>query len=502
MKYHFQYFLISYLLIIFFNYFKFSSCLIIIPFEITNQILEKQSQNSDLMSYLNNLSLYSNITIGTPPQQIKSLIKFDKSGFNIPNNAYIHKNSKTYNELSENTIIYDETEYNGTISSDDIILINIDSNNFRQIIQKIDYSKYLNDEKNRIIFKNISFINQLSDEIDLNNDGYLGLKFPDKDKLDIINFVSLLKSKNITKNYFWTLLFESKNDNNIYTTDSFTKIKGKVIFGDELFNYYPNKYMANNSYNISVMPRNKILNWDLEFSNIYINDSKLYISTITEIRPDSVFNFGSLSFKFNLDEYFFIPLFKQEICQVKNMTLFPDIFYYVCNKSKKGKDNLSFELEKFPNIIFEHKRLGGNFSLNYKDLFLQDNKNKNIFYFIFVFDRKRIFNLKEDRFILGMKFFEKYQFEFNNDKKLIRYYKLIENLSIKENYKNNNNYRIILLVGLIILFGIILFALGMMFQKKILKIPRKARANELDEDFEYKSKNDEKNEDVKLGIEE
>ena len=42
----------------------------------------------------------------------------------------------------------------------------------------------------------------------------------------------------------------------------------------------------------------------------------------------------------------------------------------------------------------------------------------------------------------------------------------------------------------------------MLFQKKILKLPRKARANELDEDFEYKSKTDEKNEDVRIVIDE
>lgn len=501
MKYHFEYsFPIILLIPFFFTFFNFSSCLIIIPFEITNQMQEKQSKNIDLMSYLNNLSLYSNISIGTPPQQIKALITFNQSGFNIPNNSYVHKNSKTYNELSENRIIYDETEYNGTFSSDNIILINIDSNSFSQIIQKSDYNKYLYNEKNRIIFKNISFINKLSDEIGVKNYGYLGFKFPNKDKLDIINFVPLLKNKNITNNYAWTLLFESKNDNNICTFDSFAKIKGKVILGDELYNYYPNKYKSNNSYNISIIARNQILNWDLQFSNIYFSHRKFYISTIAEIRPDLPLNFGSLSFKLNMDEFFFIPLLNQKICQVKNMTLFPDIFYYMCDKTKKGKDNLSFELEKFPNITFEYKIFGLNFSLNYKDLFVQDNKNKNIFYFIFVFDRRKIYSKNEDRFVLGMKFFEKYQFEFDNDKKIIRYY---ENLSVKEKFKKNkNNYKIILLIVLIILFGIILFALGMVFQKKILKIPRKARANELDEDFDYKSKNYEKNEDINLHINE
>ena len=116
-----------------------------------------------------------------------------------------------------------------------------------------------------------------------------------------------------------------------------------------------------------------------------------------------------------------------------------------------------------------------------------------------------MFNAKEDRFILGMKFFEKFQFEFDNDKKLIRYYDSIDKIcdnNICSNNKDKKDYKIILFICLIILFGIILFVLGMLFQKKILKLPRKARANELEEDYEYKVKDDEKNKDVRIVMDE
>ena len=456
----------------------------------------------DIMSYLNSYSLYTNISIGNPPQQIKSFIKFDKSGFNIPDNAYIHNKSNTYKRLSENAIIYDEIEYNGTFSSDDITFINIDSNEFNKILQN---NNNLHDKKYQKVYHNISFINKLTDEIGYKNYGYIGLKFPDKNKNDIINVIPLLKEKDIINNYAWTLLFEQKNENNIYTIDSFSKIKGNLIVGDELYNYYPMKYMSNISYNITMNIRNGLLNWDIEFSNIYIKNSKLYIASNVEMRPDLSLNYGSLAFKLNLDIQVFSDLFKESICQVKNMSLYPNIMYYTCDTSKKGSNNLIFDLKQFPNIIFEHKRLGGNFTLNYKDLFIQDNKNKNIYYFIFVFDRNKIFNLKEDRFILGIKFFEKFQFEFDNDKKLIRYYDILvdNNNKIKQNYnKKDKNYKIIVIIGLIVILGILLFVLGMMFQRKIIKIPRKMRANELDEDYEYKAKNDEQNEDVRLGINE
>ena len=44
------------------------------------------------MSNLYNLSFYSNISIGSPQQQIQLIIRLDKSGFNIPKNSYIHNN--------------------------------------------------------------------------------------------------------------------------------------------------------------------------------------------------------------------------------------------------------------------------------------------------------------------------------------------------------------------------------------------------------------------------
>ena len=497
---------------IFINILIYSSCIIILPFEIINPNYESISEDIDLMSYLQNLSLYSNLSIGNPPQEIKSFIKFDKSGFNIPYNKYINKNTKSCNELKENKIINDGIEYNGTFCSDDITFINIDSNNLSYIFKNQDYDKYLNDEKYKKTFNNISFINRLSDEIGYKNYGYIGLQFPDKDKFDIINFVPLLKNKNIIKNDTWSLLFETKTktikEKNFITIDEYRKIKGQLILGDELQNFYPDKFMNNMSYSVNMFNRDGLLNWDIDFRNIYINDSKLYISVDSEIRPDSALYFGSLAFKLNIDIKFFNEYFKDSICQVKNMTLFPEIMYYMCDSSIKGENNLFFNIKTFPNITFEHKGLGELFVLTYKDVFIQDINNKNIFYFLFVFDRNRIFNINEDRFILGMKFCEKFQFEFSNDKKLITHYVKIEEELDKESKSNdniindekNNKNNIILFIILIVIFGAILFVFGMLFQKKIIKIPRKARANELDEDFEYKAKNEEKNEGEGLGI--
>jgi hypothetical protein len=110
------------------------------------------------MSYLFNLSLYSNISVGNPPQKIRSFIRFDKSGFNIPNQAYKHQNSHTYKELDEKTIINDGIEYNASFSSDEINLIEVNSSEFSQIIKRQDFLEVIKDEKYIKNYKNISFI--------------------------------------------------------------------------------------------------------------------------------------------------------------------------------------------------------------------------------------------------------------------------------------------------------------------------------------------------------
>ena len=501
-------FVSNYFLILFFiSLFIYSSSVIIFPFEIINPNYKLSSDRIDLMSYLYNLSLYSNFSIGNPPQQIKSFIKFDKSGFNIPYNAYNHEDSKTYRELEKAIKINDEIEYNCTFSSDDIKLINIDSYNLSQLLLKSENSKLINDEKFKATYSNVSFINKLSDEVGYKNYGYIGLKFPDKDKFGIINFVPTLKNNNIIKNYSWTLLFEEddeENEKEFITIDYFKNIKGKLILGDELPNYYPSKFDTNMSSWANMHNRKKYLNWDIEFRNIYLNDFKLYIRVESELRPDLSLSFGTLAFKLNIDIKFFDKYFKQGICQVKNMTLFPDIMYYSCDESISGEGGLKFSTNIFPNITFEFRNFDQNFTLTYKDLFIQDMNNKNVYYFLFVFDRNRIYiNKEEDRFILGMKFFEKFQFEFNNEKKIITYYNKKREMNkctkCNENIpkSQNRDYKIILIICLSILFAAILFILGMMFQKKILKIPRKMRANELDEDYDYQAKIEETGNEIK-----
>ena len=93
--------------------------------------------------------------------------------------------------------------------------------------------------------------------------------------------------------------------------------------------------------------------------------------------------------------------------------------------------------------------------------------------------------------ILCTTFLRKFQFVYNNDLKTIGYYKPIKN-NIKENLKVINNTKtskIIVIIILIIIFSFLLIFIGMIIQKKYFNKNRKIRANELEENFSYDSKN-------------
>ena len=139
------------------------------------------------------------------------------------------------------------------------------------------------------------------------------------------------------------------------------------------------------------------------------------------------------------------------------------LFYYVCNNS--------VDISKFQPIIFQLRDFNYNFSLNYKDLFFKYN---NSYYFLILFGTKN--------FHFGRYFLKKFKIAFNQEKKIIYL-----------DYKNNSlifhldlNKNIIISILFIIIICCIIFIL-----KLIKIIPRKIRANELNENYEYLNKNSE-----------
>ena len=98
------------------------------------------------------------------------------------------------------------------------------------------------------------------------------------------------------------------------------------------------------------------------------------------------------------------------------------------------------------------------------------------------------------RWKLGIPFLKKYKLSFNGDSRIITYYETFNynnntNNNMTKNgvdilNKNNNNsiiIKIIIIGALLVIF----FILGILFHKNIIRLPRKKKANELEDDYDY-----------------
>ena len=84
--------------------------------------------------------------------------------------------------------------------------------------------------------------------------------------------------------------------------------------------------------------------------------------------------------------------------------------------------------------------------------------------------------LKKKTWLLGEPFLKKYPFTFNQDKKKIGFYKIIHN-----NNKFSFHYTWFIIISLIVVCFLLLFLLI----KNIMNKPRKIRANELEDNYDY-----------------
>ena len=132
--------------------------------------------------------------------------------------------------------------------------------------------------------------------------------------------------------------------------------------------------------------------------------------------------------------------------------------------------------------------------LNYKDLFVKCPGFDNVYCF------QIIFGSMSSAWILGKPLFKKHQMIFDQEKKVVGFYKEMGEYDIQENVSKGNFGRSLpwILVGILVLC---LAVLGTIFYKKLPFIKRKKIANELEDDFVYElavKKNEEENDKNKI----
>ena len=431
-------------------------------------------------------SLYTELEIGNPPQKIPLLVKMKTNDYVVTS---IHPMIKNGSDYFKNKALYDFSEnfmknYNyfnenksTTFSS------KYCENRARKYRYDYDYpvaeetcssydSFYFYENikmKNKIKENNLYFdiVRNIKDNIT----GIIGLSLHGLDFRESSSFLSILKKKNLTENYYWFFDFNSPKDD-----------KGKLIIGTTLDIIDKKKY------------GNKILNhspgqgynfWHITFNKVYIKDSSKTIDLSTHT-ADLKFESNVISVPYEYREYF------KEIMKdlYTNGTCFNDTFegcsdfynyggnwtFAYCKNEKKVKNELNKIIKP---IYFFSSDLNYTFELNINDILKESGD------YIFI---KILFQRYGGDWGLGRPFSIKYKFMLNPDIKEIGFY--------SQDIEKKKSYKSLILVLIIILLCVIFAVLGVVVGKILFGLKRKKRANELnDDDYEYFAEKDKKEED-------
>ena len=480
------------------------NCFVVLPFS-TIFVKDKTIFQTNYFSDLTQTELYLNFTIGSNNETIKSVIKMDKSGFIIYEKAYNYINSTSYEKFDTTIDIRWIPKSIRFPSKDNIYLPQYQSYK--------DYRKGKTFEGNMTNKTNFLRVEDIFDDDHYYfNDmfyeyGIIGLKILSSTYLSELDFSKALKLSNYTNSYSFHFYFENTTKNGFAINDN----KGYFLIGEKLTD---NKTEIDKiEYINCVSLKYRRLAWGMFFEHIYSKTNDNYIEEIINITNSSeiiaTFPYikGVPGYFEYINRIFFDELFEKNVC---NKIIFyrHDLysnytsFGYACDSnSKLFMDKLN---SKFPDLIFYNRDINRNFTLTKNDLFAYNTKNNldNNLYFLIVDGID-----DEERWILGIPFLKKYVISYDFDSKRIGYYEnygKINNDESDDKPNEDTNFfaSIEFKIIIILISAIIIFGLGMLFQK-YLKKDRKKRANELNDDYDYEAhyeKND--NKETEQGIKE
>ena len=380
------------------------------------------SQYQNILELLLNNEVYSEFYIGSPPQTLKGFFNF------LEHDSYIKK--KTLNG------VFDEQLSSTYISEKERTYSN---DKFSKGFPSKDYLIF-NNNKNNSILKNFSFVlvSGINSEINDFNIGLKSLEFFD----DI--FLKQLKNGDIISSRIFCFNYN----------------KNKILFGT-----YPHEVDEKN-YNKLYLRRDKI-QIDSRFASLDFLWDHIFYTNQTENLTDnykgSVFNLNikgiicSNSFQSYLVDNFFYPYTKDNKCKQEILKIsYNEYFTFICDTD--------INLNNFPTLFFYSQGIDFVFNLTGEDLFIKEN---NKYYCLISFLKGNF------KWVLGEVFFKKYEIIFDIDSKMLGFY--IDHPRTKFNYY----------IYLLFLFGIIILILIGILIKCYYYLPRKKRANELEEQFEY-----------------
>ena len=283
-----------------------------------------------------------------------------------------------------------------------------------------------------------------------------------------------------SKNNFIKNFKSNENINSTQWTFKYTKEdEGLLIIGESPIVYDPDfKNKKYTLYQTKAVGNSDFVDFGLDFDDISINNKTLAITHVQFCHDFNAILVNKIIYE-QMDDIFFQKYLDNSICQ-KGWVY--DKYGYIECDSDKFKDE---DINSFPTIYFKKVDMGYIFELNSNDLFSKKINGK--IYFLIVYD------LHYSTTKIGKPFLKKYPFTVDNDKNTISLYVLDNENSNQNSNKKNVALIAILICAVVILLGVAGFLLYKLYWKKN---KNKKRANELDEDYEYLSKenNDKKNE--------
>ena len=380
------------------------------------------SQYQNILELLLNNEVYSEFYIGSPPQILKGFFNF------LEHDSYIKK--KTING------VFDEQKSSTYISEKERLYYN---SKYSKGFPSKDYLIFNNSKSNSIL-KNFSFVlaSNITSEI---NEFNIGLK--PKEFLDDTFFQQLKNGDIISSRIF-----------------CFNYNKNKMLVGTYPHEVDEKKYDKIYLRRDKIQTETRFASFDFLWEHIYYRN---HTENFTDNYKGSIFNLNikgiicSNSFQSYLVDNFFYPYTKDNKCKQEQLKINDnEYFTFICDTD--------INLKNSPTLFFYSQAIDFVFNLTGEDLFIKEN---NKYYCLISFLKGNF------KWVLGEVFFKKYEIIFDIDSKMIGFY--------IDHPKTIFNYYIYLLF----LLGIIILILIGILIKCYYHLPRKKRANELEEQFEY-----------------
>lgn len=447
---------------------------IIFPFQIYKQKEYKYYSDEEIFELIENNYLYTKLKLGNPPKELPALFTLYNSSLSIHSNLDIFSPSEfSYNPLKSKSFINYE---NNTIQEE--LIFNLES---EEIIKNFTFLYHPENKTDKILYINVglqNFYNEFT-----------------SDNVENPNFLYQLKEQGLIDHISYNINYTSDNT-------------GFININIEPNEYAPNLY-SNKKKKTAIVKgvTSKAINklgeylWSMDIDKLFYENKENGLVLLTEehykVNEDQYYvilnpRYGAIKgpyiYKKLIEKDFFNELKEKDICSLnrKHKKLF-----YTCKSKYKNEIK-----EKFPTLYFYHKDFNYTFELDYEDLFYEKN---NKLYFLICFDTGMF---GDDKFteisdwIFGKPFMKKYQFSFDVESRIIRFYENLNGYANNTNknthlnkYIYSNNFLSIKNLPFIIFFLLILFFsffyILKSFKIRKTKFVKKTKIDKIEEGKEY-----------------